>query len=338
MLRTVASDSARARRMPRRSPLTKVTCALDMATSVPVPMAMPTSALASAGASLMPSPAIATLRPCACSRLTSAALSSGFTSPWTSSMPSARATACAVVAPSPVAITTRRPLACNAAMVGLAEGLIGSATASRPSKRPSPARNITLAPSARRVSASAASDATSMSLPSIRARLPSSSARPSTVPRTPDPVTESKSCGFESTRVRWRASATMDSASGCSLPWSRLAARRRTSAASLPAAPTTVRKVGLPSVRVPVLSTTRVSRVRKRSIASASRNSTPAWAARPVATMIDIGVARPSAHGQAMISTETALSTAHVQEGCGPHRPQAKKVAIAAASTASTNQ
>ena len=46
------------------------------------------------------------------------------------------------------------------------------------------------------------------------------------------------------------------------------------------------------------------------SIASASRNSTPACAARPVATMIDIGVASPSAHGQAMISTDTALSTA----------------------------
>jgi hypothetical protein len=30
-------------------------------------------------------------------------------------------------------------------------------------------------------------------------------------------------------------------------------------------------------------------------------------APRPVATMIDIGVARPSAQGQAMISTATAL-------------------------------
>ena len=35
-----------------------------MATSVPVPMAMPTSACASAGASLMPSPTIATVLPC----------------------------------------------------------------------------------------------------------------------------------------------------------------------------------------------------------------------------------------------------------------------------------
>ena len=39
-----------------------------MATSVPVPMAMPTSACARAGASLMPSPTMATTFPSACSR------------------------------------------------------------------------------------------------------------------------------------------------------------------------------------------------------------------------------------------------------------------------------
>ena len=81
-----------------------------------------------------------------------------------------------------------------------------------------------------------------------------------------------------------------------------------------------------------------VSMVRKRSLASASRNSTPACAARPVATMIDIGVASPNAHGQAMISTDTALSTANVHAGSGPNRPHTKNVATAAASTASTNQ
>ena len=45
--------------MPRRSPLISVTGALFMAMSVPVPMAMPTSARASTGASLMTSLAIA---------------------------------------------------------------------------------------------------------------------------------------------------------------------------------------------------------------------------------------------------------------------------------------
>ena len=39
------------------------TSALSIATSVPAPMAIPTSALASAGASFMPSPTIATFLP-----------------------------------------------------------------------------------------------------------------------------------------------------------------------------------------------------------------------------------------------------------------------------------
>ena len=34
--------------------------------------------------------------------------------------------------------------------------------------------------------------------------------------------------------------------------------------------------------------------------------------------MIDIGVARPSAHGQAMISTATALTSAYARRGSGP--------------------
>jgi hypothetical protein len=60
MFLIVARLSRLARAIPRRSPLTSVIAALSMATSVPVPMAMPTVASASAGASLMPSPAMAT--------------------------------------------------------------------------------------------------------------------------------------------------------------------------------------------------------------------------------------------------------------------------------------
>ena len=44
MFRIVARESRRARTMPRRSPFTSVTPALSIATSVPVPIAMPTSA------------------------------------------------------------------------------------------------------------------------------------------------------------------------------------------------------------------------------------------------------------------------------------------------------
>ena len=45
-------------------------------------------------------------------------------------------------------------------------------------------------------------------------------------------------------------------------------------------------------------------------------------APRPVPTMIAIGVARPSAHGQAMISTATALTSASARRGCGPQTLQ----------------
>ena len=107
MFRIVAADRRRALTMPCRSPFSSVTPALSIATSVPVPMAMPTSAAASAGASLTPSPAIATTRPSRRSRSTTALFCSGRTSAATSSMPSRRATASAVVRLSPVSITTR---------------------------------------------------------------------------------------------------------------------------------------------------------------------------------------------------------------------------------------
>ena len=63
MFDIVRLDTSTAFTTPRRSPDIKTTSADSIATSVPVPMAMPTSAYASAGASLMPSPTKAILRP-----------------------------------------------------------------------------------------------------------------------------------------------------------------------------------------------------------------------------------------------------------------------------------
>src|SRR5215207_8384051 len=74
MLRIVARLSASAETTPRRSPEISVTSAASIATSVPVPIATPTSDWASAGASLIPSPTIATSFPSSCSRRTSEAL------------------------------------------------------------------------------------------------------------------------------------------------------------------------------------------------------------------------------------------------------------------------
>ena len=52
--------------------------------------------------------------------------------------------------------------------------------------------------------------------------------------------------------------------------------------------------------------------------------------------MIDIGVASPSAQGQAMIRTATALTSACAIRGSGPTRPQTMAVATAMAMTAGT--
>ncbi|MNT22252.1 hypothetical protein D3C72_1576310 [compost metagenome] len=87
MVDRVARESWMARSTPRTSPETSVRSEASMATSVPVPMAMPTSAWARAGASLMPSPTMATFWPSAWKRLTQSALCSGRTSATTREMP-----------------------------------------------------------------------------------------------------------------------------------------------------------------------------------------------------------------------------------------------------------
>ena len=68
----------------------------SLAADVPVFIATPTSAWASAGASLVPSPVIATSRPPSCSCLISASLSSGVASARKSSTPASSAIALAV--------------------------------------------------------------------------------------------------------------------------------------------------------------------------------------------------------------------------------------------------
>ncbi len=94
----------------------------------------------------------------------------------------------------------------------------------------------------------------------------------------------------------------------------------------------------MPTVTVPVLSMTSVSAFSINSSASALRARTPARAPRPVPTMIDIGVARPSAHGQATISTATALTRAKPMAGAGPKIDQTIKASSAARMTPGTNQ
>ncbi len=82
----------------------------SLAAEVPVFMATPTSAWARAGASLVPSPVIATSLPPSCSFLISAILSSGVASARKSSTPDSSAMALAVSGLSPVIITVLMPI------------------------------------------------------------------------------------------------------------------------------------------------------------------------------------------------------------------------------------
>ena len=116
IVRSVARQRRIASAAARRSPQTSVRSEASMATSVPVPIARPRSAWASAGASLTPSPTIATTRPSSWRRLTTSTLSAGSTSAMTSSMPTSAATAVAVVSLSPVSSTGRRPSAFSGAI------------------------------------------------------------------------------------------------------------------------------------------------------------------------------------------------------------------------------
>ena len=65
-----------------------------------------------------------------------------------------------------------------------------------------------------------------------------------------------------------------------------------------------------PVVTVPVLSSTMVSTRRVDSRTCGPLIRMPSWAPRPVPTSRAVGVASPSAHGQAMISTATAAAKA----------------------------
>ena len=214
---------------------------------------------------------------------------------------------------------------------------MGSDTASTPAALPSIAANMALSPSdCNSAACNSMSSNRGTPLTSRNAGLPTAIRRPPTSPTTPPPVKDSKSTTDSNCNPRSFAPPIMAAASGCSLFCSTDAAASSTSHSSKPPAAITLFRTGRPSVRVPVLSTTSVFTFSIISMASAFRISTPSCAPRPMPTMTDIGVARPSAHGQAIMSTDTALTTACARRGSGPTKNQTMKVSTATASTAGT--
>ena len=120
--------------------------AASMATSVPAPIAIPISALVSAGASLIPSPTIATF-PCSFNTLITSSFPSGKTPATTSSTPACLPIAFAVRSLSPVSITTCTPIFLSSKTALGLSSLITSATAIIPiSSLPLP-KNIGVLPS-----------------------------------------------------------------------------------------------------------------------------------------------------------------------------------------------
>ncbi len=108
----------------------------SLAAWVPEFMARPTSARARAGASLVPSPVMATSLPSACSARMRSILSSGLASATKSSTPASAAMVLAVRGLSPVIITVRMPMARRRSKRSLMPGLTTSFSSTRPMTLP----------------------------------------------------------------------------------------------------------------------------------------------------------------------------------------------------------
>ena len=134
---------------------------------------------------------------------------------------------------------------------------------------------------------------------------------------------------------RLAAASTTARASGCSLPACTAATAASAASASVPGAGSKAVRRGRPSVSVPVLSKATVSTWWAISSASASLIRMPCFAATPVPAMMAVGVASPSAQGQAITSTATARMMAVSSPTPASHQPT--KVSSAMPSTAGTN-
>ena len=186
-----------------------------------------------------------------------------------------------------------------------------SAMPMAPAHCPSTATSTGVCPSA--VSNRSASALATTPLPVQHPAVAHDTLRPPARASTPWPGVAGKTRAGYGFRPRADASARMARASGCSLADSAAAASASTSSSVQPPAVRIRTTAGRPSVSVPVLSSTTVSMRLACSSDAALFTSTPSCAPRPMPTMSAAGVASPSAHGQAMTSTATALSRAIVR-------------------------
>ena len=213
---------------------------------------------------------------------------------WDSSIPTARATCRAASGLSPVSSHGSSPKRLSSAMACAEDSFGVSATVSTARGTSATLSSTGVAPVARAwVNAWARTSGSSLT----SAGRPTRTRLPSTVPTTPRPAWFSKSVTGGSSCVPAPRTIALATA----------AARRKASCWEMvSSAVTTPAKVITPVVTVPVLSMTMVSTFFVDSRISGPLMSRPSWAPRPVPTSSAVGVASPSAHGQAMINTATA--------------------------------
>jgi hypothetical protein len=305
----MSSESATSAGSPRIS----VMPAVCMATSVPPAIAMPTSAAASAGASLMPSPTIATTAGVAQPQLDDGGLVAG-------QHLGAHLGRCPVRGPRPRRCRGCRrsasPCGCPARAGGappprrrldrVAEGQQAQQARRLARHRLAPARTR-CGPAASSRCASAAAAAFFHAQFAHPARAAQRSVWPSTTPATPRPGTGHRAPRARQPLVRTWSITARPAGARCR------PAARRPGAAPRPASPSAAgtappARLAL-GERAGLVEGHHVTACATSS-ASASLIRMPWRAATPVPAMMAVGVARPSAQGQAMTSTATALISA----------------------------
>ena len=226
-------------------------------------------------------------------------------------MPTWEAIAAAVRRLSPVIMATSRPIATRSATAAAAPPLSVSATASTPRACAVPAGEDDRAAQAFQPVGMPRRNSEGRPCPTHRGDGGGrrTTATESTVARTPAPGTASKAVAVAAGRGRARGRRRRSPArpGAPSRPRPR---RPRPAAGRRPRRPPGPRR-SMPSPRSSACPSCRTRRCRRRldrSSTSPPLISTPRAAPRPVPTMIAVGVARPRAHGQAMISTATAAS------------------------------
>ncbi len=272
-----------------------------------MPIAIPTSAWASAGASFTPSPIISTAAPVCWSSLTAEILSSGNRLA-RYSMPSSSATLAATRSLSPVNSTMRlMPSLLSARTASLTPARSTSATATSPTTPLVAATKKTVFPFISSAWAACAWAASSLMLRSLnKRRFPITHSMPSTMPTTPRPESDVNCSTVPCARPRSSAACTIARANGCSLRLSSVLTAWSNASSLMPNGTRSV-TCGWPRVRVPVLSTTRVSTRASCSSAIPPLISKPRCAAFPTLASTTTGVANAIAQEQATTSTATAF-------------------------------